>query len=188
MENIILVGGVLYWAIIIIEMLILLTVVWNDENIRLSIFSLITMGVIFEIFSNVNYFDYILNNKLEILKYIIWYTLIGVAWLYIKFILESNRVANIISKLVSNYPDRNVTTILSGTLQLNEYNLYKLKNVSEMLCIWAMYWPISMILTFFKDIIKDVFEFIYTKVLYKSISSIHGYFFKKFIIDNKLSD
>ena len=189
------VGGVWFWALAIIEIAFLSFFV-QDENPLASFVSLVIFVLLIHLFGNATFLSYVKDNPWDIVRWGVLYAIIGFGWAVCKYFYVAKRVSNAIDAIKKDF-GKNIKRITKEWVWSNKDKEVDLELVwqnylkREMdyedrekmsfryqggkIIFWMSYWPISMFWTFFTDILKNAFKWMYETFLIKIFEKIHEY-------------
>lgn len=165
------VGGVIFWTICIVELLILFALI-EDECFGWSTISVGVLILIFCLLSEFNVFMIIWENPLSILKYVIYYLVIGVVYSVLRWYVKNSRYNQHYCKekkiWLKDHPGKTEEDWL-------EYTTFRIPDFDvkfSTLVGWTAYWPVSFIWMLCRDFIKrGIEQIIYSlKFLYEWVA------------------
>jgi len=147
-------GSFIWWLIITTVLLIFLFTSEIEGNNIIPFFSIILYFVILYFWSNKD-ID-ILFNWINIISYIG----IGLLYAIIKTYFLGNKVKKDIKKYLSEEKSWIKNDDDAKKYKNNTINDFK-TGLKDNIFRWWLFWPISLIVWLFKDLIKDIWNFIY---------------------------
>lgn len=162
------VGGVLFWTLLFVEIVLMFYWVTHDHFL-VPLISIIIVLALIKFFGNWN------TSTIDVYRlalYSLGYLVIGVIWSVVKF---SFYIMNIKKDWYLRNPISHYTSI---DARMDEFNSYIKTNhncsfdtIFNKVGIWVVYWPISFVESLFNDIamriariVTNSFEGIYRKI------------------------
>lgn len=150
-------------------------------------------------FGDIPIFAFIKDNPADIIIYVLGYMAVGVIWGFVKWVLFVQNKKRLFPEFKKNflgYIDDLDPSYLDETSEnylkipvLHKVEFKKASACSEFppkanynkqrIITWMLYWVLSVVGTIFGDLIKEIYEYIYTK-LTNSFDSVSKFMFRDF--------
>lgn len=176
-------GSVWFWALVVFEVGLLLLFTEFENGIAATA-SAIAFLVILQFFGDIDIISHLRSNPLHIVYAALAYLMLGVIWLtfqwmrfvkfklaeYDKFLgdfMERNELPRdtkvVPAELKQKWKER-VENTRDYDTRLTIADVPKIAKNKGKAIRWMSLWPFSMALFFLKDMVKEVWNFIYTRI------------------------
>ena len=190
MENLIVFGGVFFW--ILVSAFILLELIFVDlekfsNTACVFVFFIIATSVLMW----QSTYSLVTNYWLDLLIYSVIYLVIGTCWMFVKWFKYTAKISMLYENTKENFYNQNnielnlpvkqlpkdqyskLSDIMKDAYRSLSYEVSyspkweefipKVKDNKNKITNWILWWPFSMVISLFKDFLKDVLDFIYRK-------------------------